>query len=103
MDLDEPVIDQTERAGEIEQAVQQRTDQCPAVRERQPEHQHNDQQQPGGERESQAGTPQGRQLPVAEPDAHCIATGEHGVGQECGERHPLAIRGGHKRDATPGG
>jgi hypothetical protein len=53
------------------------------------------------ERKSQGGTPQGRKFPVTEPDTHRIATSEHGVNQECGERHPLAVRGGHERDATP--
>jgi hypothetical protein len=59
------------------------------------------QEQRTGEGESQAGTPQGRKFPVTEPNTHRIATGEHSVGHECGDRHPLAIGGGHKRDATP--
>ena len=101
--LDEAVIAQPERAGEVEQAVQQRADQRPAARERQPQQRHDGQEHRSGERKSHAGTPQGRKLPVAEPDAHGIAAGKHGVRQECGERHPLAIRGGHERDATPHG
>jgi hypothetical protein len=91
MDLDEPVIGQPERAGEVEQTVEQRADQCPAVRERQPERHHHGQKERSGERESLAGTPQRRKLTVAEPDIHRIAIGEHGIGHKCDERHPLAI------------
>jgi hypothetical protein len=101
MYLDEPVVDQPERGADIEQAVEQRAQQCTSARERQPEDDHDSQEQGSRQRESQTGTPQWCKLPVAEPDAHRIATGEHGVGHECGECHPLAMRGGHKPDATP--
>jgi hypothetical protein len=45
----------------------------------------------------------GASFPVAEPDTHRFATSEHRLGHECGERHPLAIRGGHTQDATRSG
>lgn len=98
---DEPVIDQPERAAEVQEAVEQRADQRPSTWERQPQHDHGAQEQRRGERESQAGAPQRRKLAVAEPDAHRVATGKDGVRHEGRERHPLAIGPGHHRDATP--
>src|SRR4029453_3593636 len=72
---DEPVVDQPERGADIEQAVEQGAQQWTSARERQPEHDHDSQEQASGQRDSQTGTPQWCKLPVAEPDAHRIATG----------------------------
>jgi hypothetical protein len=48
MDLDEPVIDQPEPGANVEQAVEQRPDQCLPARECQPEQHHDGKQQCSG-------------------------------------------------------
>jgi hypothetical protein len=43
----------------------------------------------------------GRKLPVAEPDAHCVAAGEHREIRNAVTAIRSHVLGGHKRDTTP--
>lgn len=93
MQPDERVIVEAERAAELDQAVQQRPDQCPSTRESQLQRRHDHHEQNCRKREPQARSPQRSEFTVAEADRDRIAAGEDGAHDEGGQHLSLTVPG----------
>ena len=86
----EPPIEERERGGEGQQAVQDAANQRSATRQRKAQDGHYGQQDRRGDRKAEGGAPQWRELVVAEAHRDRVAAGEQRADQEGDERCPVA-------------
>ena len=91
MQVDERVVREAECAAEDHEPVEQGAEQRAPARELEPHDCHHRGEQRGREHETQRRAPQRIELPVAEANAHRIAPGEHGLGDERRECDALAL------------